>query len=65
MVRKLDIRKGLQSWIANITAEARKLSKHRAARATQRWGAPAGVALVILILISSFFLPKNDFQKAK
>lgn len=57
--------KRVKPWVANRTVEARKLSEHRAARATRRWGAPAGVALVVLLLIGSFFIPKNRFQQAK
>lgn len=55
----------VKPWVANKIAEARKLSEHRAARAARRWGAPAGVALVILLVVGSFFLPKNSFQQAK
>ena len=51
--------------MANKTARARKLSEHRAAKAARRWGAPAGVALIVFLFISSFFIPKDAFQQAK
>lgn len=57
--------KKITPWIANKTAEARKLAEHPAARAARRWGAPAGVALVVLLLVGSFFIPKGGFQQAK
>jgi tetratricopeptide (TPR) repeat protein len=55
----------VKPWLANKMAEARKLNEHRAARAAQRWQAPAGVALLILITLSSLFLPQDNFQKIK
>lgn len=55
----------VKPWVGNKITEARKLGEHRAARAARRWGAPAGVALIIFLLIGSFFLPKNSFQQAK
>lgn len=55
----------VKPWVANKIAEARRLGEHRAARAARRWGTPAGVALVVLLLTSSFFLPKDSFQQAK
>jgi len=55
----------VKPWLGNKITEARQLSEHRAARAARRWGAPAGVALVIFLVIGSFFLPKNSFQQAK
>jgi len=51
-------------WFANKIAAIRKVSKPVAARAS-KWGAPSGVALVILIALTSFFLPKNEFQLIK
>lgn len=62
--RKVEIKK-VKPWFANKIAEARKLGEHRAARAARRWGAPAGVALVVLLVIGSLFLPKNSFEQAK
>src|SRR4030042_4540168 len=55
----------VKPWFANKIAEARKLSEHQASRAARRWGAPAGVAILILIILSSFFVPQDNFQKAK
>lgn len=46
-------------------AKSKKIDKHRAVQAARRWGAIAGAALVILLFISSFFLPKSTFQQAK
>jgi len=57
--------KSIQPWVGNKITEVRKLSEHRAARAARRWGAPAGVALVVFLFIGSFFIPKNRFQQAK
>ncbi|KPJ71036.1 hypothetical protein AMJ51_00295 [Microgenomates bacterium DG_75] len=55
----------VKPWVGNRIVEARKLGEHRAARAARRWGAPAGVVLVIFLLIGSFLIPKNPFQQAK
>ncbi|HUV42812.1 MAG TPA: hypothetical protein VMY36_02785 [Patescibacteria group bacterium] len=55
----------VKPWFANKITEARKLSEHRAARAARRWGAPTGVAILILIILGSLFTPKDNFQKAK
>ncbi len=57
--------KTIKPWSSNKIDEARKLGEHRAARAARRWGAPAGVALVIFLLTGSFFIPKDVFQQAK
>lgn len=62
--RKLEIKK-VKPRFTNKIAEARKLSEHQAARTARRWGAPAGVALVVFLLISSFLIPKDSFQEAK
>lgn len=52
-------------WLENKIAQARSLSKHRAARAAGRYGAPAGVALFLLITLYSILSPKNRFEEAK
>ncbi len=57
--------KKIKPWASNKITEARKLGEHRTARAAKRWGAPAGVALVVFLLLGSFFLPQDSFQKAK
>lgn len=57
--------KSIQPWVGNKITEARKLGEHRAARAARRWGAPAGVALVVFLVIGSFFIPENNFEQAK
>lgn len=59
-----DIRRKIVPWIENKTTAIRKFREPMAARAS-RWGAPAGVALVILILLTSLLLPKDAFQQAK
>lgn len=56
--------KRINPWLENKIQRARSLGKHYASRAS-RFGAPAGVALFLLITIYSFFLPKNQFQLAK
>ncbi|OGV89007.1 hypothetical protein A2Z41_02560 [Microgenomates group bacterium RBG_19FT_COMBO_39_10] len=55
----------VKPWFANKIAEARKLSEHQAARAARRWGAPAGVAIMTLIIFGSLFTSKDNFQKVK
>ena len=55
----------IKPWANNKIAEARNLGEHPAARAARRWGAPAGVALVALLLVSSLFLPQSRFQQIK
>ena len=55
----------IKPWASNKIAEARNLGEHPAARAARRWGAPAGVALVALFLVSSLFLPQSRFQQIK
>lgn len=39
--------------------------KFETRKTIQRWTAPAGAILVIIVLISSFFLPTNNFQQVK
>jgi len=51
-------------WFLNKTQFIRRLTKPLAARAS-RWGGPAGVALVIFLLIGSFLYPKNELQILK
>ncbi len=60
-----DIKGKIKPWLENKIASARKVSKPRAARAIGRFGAPAGVALLALIVLYSLTLPKNRFQLAK
>jgi len=55
----------IKPWLVNKTTEARKLSEHRAARAARRWGAPAGVALLLLVISISLLLDQTSFQQAK
>ncbi len=57
--------KNVKPWVSDKVVEARKLSEHRASRAARRWGAPAGVALLILLFIGSFFVSQDDFWRAK
>ena len=62
-VKERESRKKINIWLENKTERVRSFSKHYASRAS-RYGAPAGVALIIFILLTSF-LPKNTFQEAK
>lgn len=62
-VKERESRKKFNIWLENKTERIRSLSKHYASRAS-RFGAPAGVALIIFILLTSF-LPRNTFQQAK
>jgi len=52
-------------WLENKIAQARSLSKHRAARAAARYGAPAGVTILFLVTLYSLFFSKDPFQDAK
>lgn len=54
----------LRPWLEDKIAAARKVAKPRTARAA-RYGAPAGVALTILLISLSLFLPKDQLQQAK
>lgn len=53
------------TWLENRIEKARSLSKHRAARAAARYGAPAGVALLVLIALYPALFSKNRFEQAK
>jgi tetratricopeptide (TPR) repeat protein len=55
----------IKPWVSNKTTEVRKLAEHPAARAARRWGAPAGVAFVALLVIGSLFFPDSRFQQMK
>lgn len=57
--------KRIKPWAVNKIAEARKLGEHPGARAAHRWGAPAGVALVVFLLINPLFLPQSRLQQIK
>jgi len=57
--------KSFKPWLENKINRARSLSKHRASRAAARYGAPAGVALLLLITLYSIFSQKDPFQEAK
>ena len=63
-IKERESGKAIKPWLENKIAAVRKVAKPRAAKAS-RYGAPAGVALIILIISLSFFLPKNHFQRAK
>lgn len=58
-------KKAFKPWLEDKISSARKQAKSRAARAAQRYGGPAGVALIILLISLSLFLPKNEFQRVK
>lgn len=55
----------IKPWLEDKVKAARKVSKHRVARAAGRWGAPAGVALVIILSLIPLVSPKTNFQKIK
>jgi len=61
---KKDIKGKNSHWVVNKIEFIRRTSKPLAARAS-RWGGPSGVALVIFLLIGSFFYPKNEIQILK
>jgi len=63
MAKKLD--KGFKPWFENKIQKIRTLRERQAYRSAKRWGAPAGVALLLLITLYSFFLPKDKFQMAR
>jgi tetratricopeptide (TPR) repeat protein len=63
-LRYLNIKGEIKPWFENKIVRIRKVTKPVAARAS-KWGAPSGVALIILITLTSFFLPKNEFQLIK
>ena len=52
-------------WLENKILAIRRTTKPLAARAVGRYGAPAGVALLVIITIYSLFAPKDQFQLAK
>lgn len=64
---KIPPKKISNPWVLweNKIEAIRRTAKPLAARAIGRYGAPAGVALFLLITIYSFFLPKDQFQLAK
>jgi len=66
ILRYKDIKKKRKftPWFENKIKAIRRIRKLVAARAS-KWGAPSGVALIILIALTSFFLPKNEFQQLK
>jgi len=51
-------------WLVNKIEFIRRTAKPMAAR-SGRWGGPAGVALVILLLVGSFFYPQDEIQILK
>jgi tetratricopeptide (TPR) repeat protein len=61
----LELPKKFQAWIGNRGALVRILEKPMAHRSAARWGAPAGVALIVLLAFTSLLFPKNEIQKAK
>lgn len=63
MAKKLN--KGFNPWFENKIQKIRSLRERQAYRSAKKWGAPAGVALLLLITLYSFFLPKDKFQVAR
>ena len=62
--KKTKTKKELKPWLEDKIKAARKLAKPYASRAS-RYGAPAGVALTIILVTTSLFLQKSPFQFAK
>jgi len=62
--QRVKVSRYVGPWLKNKIAAARKLAKPRAAKASH-YSAPAGVALIILLVSLSLFLPKTQFQRAK
>jgi len=63
-LRNSKVKIRIASWVENKIASVRSLSKHQASRAAKRYGAPAGVSLLLLFGLYSTFFP-NRFEKAK
>jgi len=51
-------------WFLNKIQFIRRVTKPLAAR-SGRWGGPSGVALVIFLLVGSFFYPQDEIQILK
>ncbi len=63
MAKKKNL--GFKPWFENKIQKIRTLRERQAYRSAKKWGAPAGVALLLLITFYSFFLPKDKFQMAR
>lgn len=55
----------IKPWVEDRIKTARRVGEHPAARAAARFGAPAGVALIIVLSLISLISPKNNFQRIK
>lgn len=62
--QSVKVSKYVGPWLENKIERTRKVLRPRSARAS-RYGAPAGVALIILLISLSLFLPKDQLQQAK
>lgn len=62
--QKKEIKFQVKPWLEDKIRAARKMAEPYASRAS-RYGTPAGVALTILLVVASLFLPKSPFQSAK
>ena len=61
----LAIQQKITPWLENKIQRIRSLRERQAYRSAKRWGAPAGVALILVLTLYSFFLPKDKFQVAR
>lgn len=64
-LRYLEIKEKTNPWLENKIQRIRSFRERQAYRSAKRWGAPAGVALLLLITLYSLFLPKTRFELAK
>jgi len=51
-------------WLMNKIKFIRQKSKPLAARA-KRWGGPSGIILIFLLVMGSFFYPRDEIQKLR
>ncbi|MFZ5365802.1 MAG: tetratricopeptide repeat protein [Patescibacteria group bacterium] len=65
ILRYLEIKSKINPWLENKIQRIRSLRERQAYRSAKRWGAPAGVALILFLILYSFFLPKDKFQLAR
>jgi tetratricopeptide (TPR) repeat protein len=64
-LKYLEIKNKIHPWLKNKIQKIRTLRERQAYRSAKKWGAPAGVALILVLTLYSFFLPKDRFQFAR
>ncbi len=64
-LKYLKIKNKIHPWLENKIQKIRTLRERQAYRSAKRWGTPAGVALILVLTLYSFFLPKDRFQFAR